>query len=181
MSYHSDKLKKGFCVHGHCDLDLWLNDLKINRVHLLVRPNPQIKFEDHRSRHCWIITRTSFGLQTDRTDRHVQSNIPLFFEGGIIMFTTSWIKTLHCVRLLCIICILFSLLWNVCNWSLDNQDKLSILKKQRAAQNIYKFLLPESWALPTIYGGIQHSWIPRIKNLTIIYHHFKLTYLVRTV
>ena len=45
-------LGQAFQVEGHCDLDLRPDDLKINRVLLLVIPNLQVKFEDHRTRHC---------------------------------------------------------------------------------------------------------------------------------
>ena len=38
-------LGQAFRVQGHCDLDLWSDDPKINRVHLLARPNLHVKFE----------------------------------------------------------------------------------------------------------------------------------------
>ena len=53
-------LRQAFQVHGHCNLDLWPNDLKINRGHLLVWPSLHIKFKDHGCRQCQVITRTSF-------------------------------------------------------------------------------------------------------------------------
>jgi hypothetical protein len=37
---------QAFFSHGPCDLDLWPNDLKINRGNLLIMTNLHIKYED---------------------------------------------------------------------------------------------------------------------------------------
>ena len=70
-------LGQAFHAQGHCDIDLGPNDLKINRINLLAGTTSQVKFEENMYRHCWVIIRTNFGLPMDR---HVQGNIPLFFE-----------------------------------------------------------------------------------------------------
>ena len=80
LSYYSDKIFE-FKVDDW-DLDLWNDDLKINGVRLLVIPNLQVKFEDYRSRHCWVITRKLWS--TEGPTDMCKAMIPLFFEGGII-------------------------------------------------------------------------------------------------
>ena len=61
------------------DLDLCLNDLNINRDHLLIK--------DYLPTKCsWVISCTSLRETDRRTDRqtdgHVQRNMPSFFKGA---------------------------------------------------------------------------------------------------
>ena len=49
-------------VDGHCDLDLWLIDLKLNMIHLLSETHVCAKFDKPRSFLCLVIIRTRFGL-----------------------------------------------------------------------------------------------------------------------
>jgi len=39
----------GFCIKWYCDLDLWLSDLRIDRVHLLTTTNLLTKYHDCHS------------------------------------------------------------------------------------------------------------------------------------
>ena len=48
--------------HGHCDLDLWPIDLKINSDHLHPKTHVCAKFDKPRSSLCIVIIRTRFGL-----------------------------------------------------------------------------------------------------------------------
>ena len=47
-----------------CDLDLWPNDLKINRDHLLITYYLPTKFEACRTKYCWVISCTRYGRWT---------------------------------------------------------------------------------------------------------------------
>ena len=49
-----------FTASGHCDLDLWPSDLKINRGHLPVMTNVPMKFRDPRPKRSWVIIRKPF-------------------------------------------------------------------------------------------------------------------------
>ena len=156
-------LGQAFCVQGHCDLDLWSDDLNINRGHLLVNPSLHDKFDGHgcrqcrvitrtsflrsrslwpwplirwpqnqygsstgqtqppcqvwddRSRHCWVITRTSFGLPTDRhTERPTcaKQYTPLLRRGHNKQTTSMLLKVsfryiFHHVKNVFILCYVF--------------------------------------------------------------------------
>ena len=52
----------------------------MNRVPLLPRTDVWSEFEEGMLRRSWVIDRKPKGYRP--TDRHVQSNMPLFFEGN---------------------------------------------------------------------------------------------------
>ena len=64
MSYHPETIflfpVNHFTASGHCDLDLWPSDLKINRGHLPVMTNVPMKFHDPRRKRSWVIIRKPF-------------------------------------------------------------------------------------------------------------------------
>ena len=62
-SYHPDKVWS-ICQHveSHCDLDLWLIDLKIDRDHLHPKRYVCAKFDKPRSMLCLVIIQTKFRL-----------------------------------------------------------------------------------------------------------------------
>ena len=86
------------------DLDLWPTDLKINRDHLHTKDYLPTKFEASGAKRYWVISCTRLratDIPTDRptyrptyrhTDRQVQSNMPSFFKGGIIL-TKDYLPT----------------------------------------------------------------------------------------
>jgi hypothetical protein len=61
------------------DLNLLPIDLKINRGLPLLITNPHMKYHNNLMKGSQDIEWTSSALPTDR---QVQSNMPLFFEGG---------------------------------------------------------------------------------------------------
>ena len=67
--------------------------------HLLVIPNLHVKFDDHRSGNCWVITRTSFGLPTDRPTCAKQLYNPSASKGGIIKLDVHWKLILQLMHL----------------------------------------------------------------------------------
>ena len=70
----------------HCDLDLWLFDLKIYRAHPWLMGSLHVKFHVDRCKGKAVMRqKPKCGRQTDgRTDGHGDSSIPPnFFEGGI--------------------------------------------------------------------------------------------------
>jgi len=54
--------KNGFYFLGHCDLDLWHTDPKINRGILLNKDYHPMKFEGSGSKGTWVIERKRFSL-----------------------------------------------------------------------------------------------------------------------
>jgi hypothetical protein len=73
-------LRQKFHVHGHCDLDLWRDDLKMNRGHLLVIPNTHVKFEDIGSRHCQVIIQTRISCSRSLWPWHLTSKSIVVFN-----------------------------------------------------------------------------------------------------
>ena len=71
--------------HSHCDLDLYPIDPKIDREHLLSMTNVCMKFENAGPNQILVFDLTRLYTTDGPTDQRMQSNIPLFFEGGIKM------------------------------------------------------------------------------------------------
>ena len=83
-----------FTASGHCDLDLWPSDLKINRGHLPVMTNVPMKFHDPRPKRSWVIIRKPFyyfqslltcdlwpsDLKINRGHLPVMINVPMKFH-----------------------------------------------------------------------------------------------------
>ena len=83
-----------FTASGHCDLDLWPSDLKINRGHLPVMTNVPMKFRDPRPKRSWVIIRKPFycssghcdldlwpsDLKINRGHLPVMTNVPMKFH-----------------------------------------------------------------------------------------------------
>ena len=80
--------------HDH-DLDLWPNDLNINRDHLLTEDYLPTKFEASGAKRSWIISCTRLRQTDIPTDGHVQSNMPLFLRRGHTYesstYSCSWV------------------------------------------------------------------------------------------
>jgi len=84
----------GFHSSGHCDLDLWPTDLKINRGLLLNKGYHPMKFECSGSKGTWVIERKrislfrslwpwplTYWLQINRGLQLNKSYHPMKFEG----------------------------------------------------------------------------------------------------
>ena len=72
------------------DLDLWPTDLNINRDQLLTTDHLPSKFEASWAKHSWVNRCTRLKETNIPTDKRVQSNMPLLFEGGIKIDTMYW-------------------------------------------------------------------------------------------
>jgi len=87
----------GFHSSGHCDLDLWPTEPKINRGLLLNKGYHPMKFEGSGSKGTRVIERkrsVTDGQTDGRTDRQGKNNMSPP-EGGDI--TTQWCSTgSHC-------------------------------------------------------------------------------------
>jgi hypothetical protein len=87
-----------FTISGHCDLDLWPSDLKINRGHLQVMINVPMKFHDPSPKRSWVIIGNHLVDEpTDRPTDMCKAKYPLFFEGWhkyILAWTTE-----NCTRI----------------------------------------------------------------------------------
>ena len=79
-------LWQDFNIQGHCDLDLWPDDLKISRGHLLVTPSLYVKFEGHGYRQYYsdqlfvfkVTVTLTFDLMTSESTGSSYSSGPTF-------------------------------------------------------------------------------------------------------